>query len=220
MHESSDAYLYPGSDVLRNFADIRDLASLADFETDAAAARIAQLDDASVKGAFDAAQLRAIHQHIFQDVYAWAGPFRAVNISMGGRMFGAGGFIEQALFTVLRKLPGEDCLRGLDRENSAPRAGFYPAEINAIHPFREGNGRAQRELIRELGVEAGYQIKWYLITAGETVAASAESFQTADSSGLEALILRFYARWPMTASVNSLVWAAPPTSRVRYLPSR
>jgi cell filamentation protein len=73
-------------------------------------------------------------------------------------------------------------------EPFASRAGYYLGEINAAHPFREGNGRAQREFIRELGSNAGFEIDWGRVTQQQMVAASRESFATGDSAGLAALI--------------------------------
>jgi len=184
MPESSDPYTYPGTDVLRNILDIRDPLRLAAFEANATAARLAELDAAPLKGRFDHFQLRAIHKYIFQDVYSWAGEFRTVNISKGGQMFGVAAFIEPALQEVVRKLLAENCLRKTDPESFAGRAGFYLGEINAVHPFREGNGRAQREFIRELGVQAGFAIDWSRITQDRMIAASRESFETGASHGL------------------------------------
>jgi fido (protein-threonine AMPylation protein) len=41
------------------------------------------------------------------------------------------------------------------------RLTYYLGEINAIHPFREGNGRAQRAFFRQLAgagvAETGYR---------------------------------------------------------------
>lgn len=100
-----------------------------------------QLDEHPLKGRFDVAHLRAIHKFIFQDVFVWAGAFRTVNISKGGNFFGASAFIEPALQDVLRRLPVENYLKQMDEPKFTIRAGFYLGEINAIHPFREGNGR-------------------------------------------------------------------------------
>ena len=105
MPDSSDPYTYPGTDVLRNLLDIRDLQQLAAFEANATTARLIELDAAPIEGRFDIAHLQAIHRHIFQDVYPWAGEFRTVNISKGGHLFGVAAFIEPALQGVLRKLP-------------------------------------------------------------------------------------------------------------------
>ncbi|MBI3680689.1 MAG: Fic family protein [Acidobacteria bacterium] len=188
MPESSDPYTYSGTDVLRNIPDIRDSQRLAAFEANATAARLVELDAAPLEGVFDVAHLRAIHRYIFQDVFSWAGEFRTVNISKGGRLFGAAAFVEQALHNVLRRLPDEHDLRGFDPQAFARRAGFYMGEINAIHPFRDGNGRAQREFIRELGIETGFVIDWNAVTVEQMMAASVESFTTGNNSSLAALI--------------------------------
>jgi cell filamentation protein len=188
MPESSDPYTYPGTDVLRNIPDIHDSQRLAAFEANATTARLAELDAAPLKGRFDVAHLKAIHKFIFQDVYSWAGEFRTVNVSKGGSLFGAAAFVEPALAAILLKLPAERYLKEADLTSFARRAGFYLGEINAVHPFREGNGRAQREFIRELGIEAGFMIDWSRINRRQMMAASRESFSTGDSSGLAALI--------------------------------
>jgi cell filamentation protein len=65
---------------------------------------------------------------------------------------------------------------------------YYLGEINALHPFREGNGRAQREFIRELAVESGYEIAWDLVTQDEMFAASVASFHGGSSKAF-AIIL-------------------------------
>ena len=188
MPESSDPYTFPGFDVLRNIPDIRDLERLAAFEANATAARLVELDAAPLKGHFDVIHLKGIHKCIFQEVYSWAGEFRTVNISKGGHLFGAAAFVERALHDVLRRLRGENYLMGAKPRAYAQRAGFYMGEINAIHPFRDGNGRAQREFIRELGMQAGFVIDWTKVAREQMTAASLDSFVTGDSSGLVALL--------------------------------
>jgi cell filamentation protein len=143
-----DPYLYPGTDVLKNLRDIRNPGILDRFEAEATARRIVELIHSPAQGRFDTAHLRAIHQHVFQDVYLWAGQFRTVNISKDGHLFGAAGFIEGALRDVFQKLFQESYLRELDGKAFSHRVGFYLGEINSAHPFRERNGRAQREFIR------------------------------------------------------------------------
>ena len=188
MPESSDPYTYPGTDVLRNLLDIRDPEQLAALEANATAARLIELDAAPLAGGFDVKHLKAIHQHIFQDVYLWAGEFRTVNISKGGHLFGVAAFVEPALHEVLCKLPGERHLEGLAPRAFSTRAGYYIGEINAIHPFRDGNGRAQREFIRELAAQAGFVIDWSRVSRIQMMAASLASFRAGDSSGMTALI--------------------------------
>ena len=139
-------------------------------------------------GRFDVAHLKAIHRHIFQDVYLWAGEFRTVKISKGGHLFGVAAFVEPALHELLGKLPEEHYLKGSDPRMFAMRAGFYMGEIDAIHPFRDGNGRAQREFIRELAIQLGFVVDWSRVTREQMMAASLDSFKTGDSSRMAALI--------------------------------
>ena len=188
MPDSSDPYTWPGTDVLRNILDIRDPQQLAAFEANATATRLIELADGPIVGHFDVAHVKAIHRYIFQDVFRWAGQFRTINISKGGHLFGVAAFVEPALNEVLRKLAGERYLKGSDLRKFATRAGFYTGEINAIHPFRDGNGRVQREFIRELATLAGFSIDWSKVTREQMTVASVESFKTGDSSGMAALI--------------------------------
>jgi cell filamentation protein len=183
-----DPYLYPGTDVLKNLRDIRSPDLLAQFEAEATTRRLVESIHSPMSGLFDTAHLQAIHKHIFQDVYIWAGQFRTVNISKGGHIFCAAAFIESALDDVLQKLEKERYLRQTSPELFSRRAGFFLGEINAVHPFREGNGRAQREFIRALGLKAGFRVDWSRITRDHMIAASRLSSQTGDSSGLAAII--------------------------------
>ena len=179
---SSDPYLYPGTAVLRNLRGLTDPEQLERFEARSTHRRIAELIDAPPSGAFDVQHLKAIHRHIFQDVYEWAGEFRAVNISKGGHLFGLADFLESALQQTFGKLPGEKYLQGLGADQFAERAAYYLGELNAAHPFREGNGRTQREFVRELGLKAGHHLDWRATTPKRMVEASRLSHVRGDAS--------------------------------------
>ncbi len=69
------------------------------------------------------------------------------------------------------------------------RAGYYKREINAMHPCRDGNGRAQLESIRGLSIQAGFTVDWSRVTRVRILAVSLDSFKTGDNSGLAAWIL-------------------------------
>lgn len=189
MTDSTDPYLYPGTDVLKNPRDIHNRDLLSHFEAEATSRRIVELIDSPTIGNFDLAHLKTIHKYIFQDVYAWAGELRIVNISKEGHLFASAHFLAAALDKLLQQLPAENYLRTTDRNLFASRAGFFLGEINAAHPFREGNGRTQREFIRELGLYSGFVIDWSCIGRDQMTAASRENFQTGNISGLAALIL-------------------------------
>jgi len=49
------------------------------------------------------------------------------------------------------------------------------SELNIIHPFREGNGRAIREFIRCLALKSGFILNWNAVTNSEILDASISS---------------------------------------------
>ena len=113
-----------------------------------------------IAGQFDLAHLQRIHLALFQDVYEWAGKIRTVDISRGNSRFANVRFIESAASDIFNKLARENWLRGLDADTLSKRLAHYLSEINALHPFREGNGRVQRIFISQLSQSAGYQLDY------------------------------------------------------------
>ena len=183
-----DPYLYGDTSVLRNLAEIRDANRLSQFESDHFFARLLELHENPIRGSFDSDHLRQIHRYLFQDVYAWAGEFRTVPIAKGNSFFARPEHIGPELQKLFHQLAAEQSLRGKDSKGFCQRAAHYLGEINALHPFREGNGRAQREFIRELALEAGYEVAWDLVTQDEMLTASVASFHHGSSAAF-AMIL-------------------------------
>jgi cell filamentation protein len=163
---AEDPYVYPGTNVLRNHFDLRDPVALARREDDTTTTRIFSLRGRPLSGRYDFAHLKAFHRHIFGDVYSWAGQRRTVPISKGSTLFALPDRIEPYLSGVLDALPREKYLRGMP----ADRLAYYLAEINAAHPFREGNGRTQRAFIGQLAAEAGYHVAWENLTPDRNIA--------------------------------------------------
>ena len=186
-----DPYVYPGTNVLKNLRDLRDLETLAEFEATSTRWRSEQLQRRKQPGKFDIAHLKAIHGYIFQDVYEWAGQLRTVEIARPGQFpFAFVQRIQPSLQTLLETLGKEQHLKGLDLPAFSRRAGHYMGELNAIHPFRDGNGRTQREFIRQLALRGSFVVNWSRITRPRMGDASHLSFQKADNSGLADLILQ------------------------------
>jgi cell filamentation protein len=188
MTGNSDPYLYPGANVLKNLRGLTDPGPLRRFEARQTHRRIAELIDTPIPGNFDLAHLKAIHRYIFEDVYEWAGQFRTVNISKGGHLFGLSAFLEPALLQTMNKLAAENYLMNFDAARFAGRAAWFLGELNAAHPFREGNGRTQREFIRELGLKAGHYIDWRATTIEEMTNASKLSHVSGDASPFARLL--------------------------------
>lgn len=170
-----ELYCYPGSNVLKNKMGIRDMEQLHEMERKLTMLRILELLDKPVRGTFDLKHLQAVHAYIFQDVYDWAGELRKVDIAKGN-MFCNAMFLSGQAEEVFGKLKAENYLHGLEEDGFAIRLAYYFSEINALHPFREGNGRSQRELIRCLALHNGYVINFVNADKDEMLEASRESF--------------------------------------------
>lgn len=182
-----DPYVYPETTVLRNLRDIRDAEQLSKFEAIATTRRTVELEHEPIAGRFDARHLQAIHHYIFQDVFEWAGDFRTVDISKSGDPFAFHQHIVSSLEKMCGELKREWHLAGSDLEHFASRGAYYLGELNAIHPFREGNGRTQREFIRELGLQSGLMLDWSQVSREEMIEASRHSLRV-DNAGLEQIL--------------------------------
>jgi len=154
---ADDPYVYPpGTNVLRNRLGIRQAADLTEREATLSVIRIAQLELRFILGGYDLAHLQAAHRYTFGDMYPWAGELRTVRIAKDGDLFALPEHIGPYLTTLFTDLAREDFLHGLDREQFAERLTYYYAEINAVHPFREGNGRTQRAFLGQIAKAAGW----------------------------------------------------------------
>lgn len=171
-----DPYCYPESDVLINRFDLRDPEELREVESDLSALAEAELHHNPVVGSFDMNHLREIHRRLFGDVYVWAGEFRTVRITKGQSVFAYPENIERCSQELFARLRNDAYLRGLPKERFIRLLAFYLGELNAIHPFREGNGRALRIFFAHLSFEAGYDLRFDEAEAGEMLHASIESF--------------------------------------------
>lgn len=167
---ADDPFLYPDSKVLRNRKGFRDAADLERFEAQVAAVRMDQLEGSPINGAFDLKHLQAVHRHIFQDVYPWAGQLRDGTGMMSKTRLGAtvvygnSAHVSGEAGRVLSKLAGEKNLRGLDAAEFVQRLAFYYSELDAIHPFREGNSRTLRSFTYQLAKDAGQTLDWRLVS--------------------------------------------------------
>lgn len=172
---ADEVYCYPGTDIMKNIQNVRSPKQLLELEKRLTMLRILELLDTPVDGAFDFKHLQAIHRYIFQDVYQWAGEIRKVNIAKGN-MFCNVMFIESQAKEIFGKLKKEKYLQGLSEDIFSRRLAYYFSEINALHPFREGNGRSQREFIRCLAFHNGYVVHFSRVSREEILQASIESF--------------------------------------------
>jgi cell filamentation protein len=181
----SDPYCYPGTDVLRNIKNIQNAEDLTAFERSLTANRLETLPNdfpISPDG------YRAIHRYIFRDLYDWAGEYRVVEVARSDNLFCLARYIAQELTKRFEIIRSENNLRELDAEGFAARAAEHVVELNAIHPFREGNGRALRAFLLVLARQAGHDINMERIDAVIWNEASQVSFRTGDSQAMRNII--------------------------------
>jgi cell filamentation protein len=173
---SDDPYVYPGTDVLRNIPGIRDGDELEGFEARLTFLRGLQLASDSIAGEYDLAHLQAFHRYLFTGLYEWAGDLRTVVLAKTD-LFCLPEHIESYGAEVFGQLAEENRLRGLDRNRFVDRLAHYLGNVNALHPFRDGNGRAQRAFFAQLASDAGYRLDWQLVHPRANTDASVVTMQ-------------------------------------------
>lgn len=167
------AYCYPPTyNVLKNKLNIKNSQELESAERMLVVARAAQ---GVPEGQFDLAHLMAIHFHLFQDVYSWAGQIRTIEISKGGNQFQFQKYIETGMADIHARLSKSDFLCDLSKSNFALFAGEIIGDLNYVHPFREGNGRTQLQYLKQLATQAGHEIDLKMIQPQQWMNASKEA---------------------------------------------
>ncbi len=171
--ENDTIYCYPGADVLKNKLDIKDAAELAAFEAEISNQRA---QEPIPKGNLDYAHYCALHKHLFQDVYDWAGEPRKIRIGKGGSWFCFPENIDAEMTKLFASLAGQNNFAGLNKAEFAKRAAHFLAELNAIHPFREGNGRAQLSFLGIIAEAAGHSLDFEKLEPDKILSSIIASF--------------------------------------------
>jgi cell filamentation protein len=179
-----DPYCYPGTTVLKNKLKLKTQKELDEFEAEITAQRA---EEPLPAGNLTYPHYRAIHKHLFQDVYDWAGKIRTVRISKGGSMFCYPESIDREMSKLFSTLAGQQRLKGTTPDKFATKAAHFLAELNAIHPFREGNGRTQLTFLTLLAETAGHPLAMQRLDPEKVMQAMIDSFG-GDEKPLAALI--------------------------------
>ncbi|MEA4896503.1 MAG: Fic family protein [Oscillospiraceae bacterium] len=177
---SGSMYCYVGTNVLRNHFGIRNADELKRIEADITTIRQHDLLSKPVTGRFTANHLCGIHRYLFGDIYPFAGRYRRESIAKGQTIFENPANIERKLKKLLAQLKEERFLKQTTAQDFLPRLAYYFTELNYLHPFREGNGRATREFVRQLLLVSGYAVDWSAVSVDELLLAMGASvFDTA-----------------------------------------
>lgn len=155
--DSDYTYIDTKSGVLKNLADITDSQDLLFFESVTVTKRINELHNNPIK-INGIESLFSIHQHLFQDIYGWAGKKRLVEISKNGKQFFPTSHFENAFNFIDTLIESFKKTKRDDRHEIAEKLAEILDNVNYLHPFRDGNGRAQREFLRMLALEKGISL--------------------------------------------------------------
>ena len=177
-----DKYVYPGTNILINKFNCRDESELGKIEALSTGGNLAWLQLHPIQGNFDFEHLKRIHHFIFQDLYDWAGQIRDVDIGKNN-LFCRAQFINEYAETVFDDFYSSCSKNKNDKDIFIKTLASHYADMNALHPFREGNGRAQREFTRELCLNCGYVFDLTKTKHDAMLSASIASFDKGDNTG-------------------------------------
>lgn len=187
-YQHASMYCYPGTDVLINLFDVQDEEKLKGLEKVYTLLRLSELQINAPADPLDVKAFLAIHRYLLQDVYPFAGELRKEMISKGSSAFAHPKHIEEHLLKIFNELKAENYVKNLPRNQLISRLAYFLAELNALHPFREGNGRSIREFARQLLLNAGYRLDWEkVLEPAEIINAFVDSFNK-DNNRLEKLL--------------------------------
>jgi cell filamentation protein len=147
-------YTDPKTGVLRNLQDISEPDVLLFIESSAVTKRLHELDENPIK-INGIETLFDIHRHLFQDIYVWAGKKRTVEISKDGNQFFPTSHFDNAFRYIDQLIADFKKIPKVNKRQLAEKLAEILDNLNYLHPFREGNGRAQREFLRLLALAKG-----------------------------------------------------------------
>lgn len=165
-------YCYPDTNILKNKLNIKDVELLKQAEEEITVIRQFELLQNPIRGSFTKTHLLNIHKFIFGDIYFFAGKIRKEQISKADTLFYPPDLIDGELNKVFGKIKEANMLKEKNTDKILDNLAWIMAELNIIHPFREGNGRTIREFIRLMSKKLGYDLNWGNADKNEILEAS------------------------------------------------
>lgn len=198
----ADPYVYPGTSTLINKFNVQDSDKLQELE---ALFFLSKKSEPLPTGIFDYTHLKEIHRHFFSDIYEWAGQERTIDIAKGNSYFCHVQYITKESDKLFLKLKNDNYLCELSAPDFYNKLSFYFNEINAIHPFREGNGRTQRAFCDVIAKQAGYSLNWTEVETERYIQASIAGFSHGDYDPMESIFQEISTQLDLTQTKNKLI---------------
>ena len=171
---ADDPACYPCTTILINLPGLRNEAALEAFEVEVVGRRSLEPPP---PGNFNPAHYRALHRHLFQDVYAWAGKYRTIRTCKGHNWFCYPERIRKQMALIFQALGQPAFLPGADVDAFVAATAQFLGELNAVHPFRDSNGRTQLYFVRLLGLRGGHLFRSEAIERDAFLSAMVDSFE-------------------------------------------
>ena len=152
-----EGYFTQQDDFLENKLGITDAEELRKAEENIVALRMAEVISNPPRGKKDFKYLKSIHRKLFSDIYAFAGSVRTIDIAKGKSAFCYVQNIDgeqRRIFQNMDSIPWNK----LSKDEFADNLAVLSADLNALHPFREGNGRALRTYLILFSAHYGYHL--------------------------------------------------------------
>ena len=172
--DGPDPYTYPDSQVLINRFDITDDGQFIEMEKDFSELAIMEIEFSPPP--YDLRYWCSLHQTLFGDIYYWAGELRTIDIAKGTTRFCNINRIAPETNRLFNQLAQENYLVGLPYHSLIAKLAEYYSDLNVIHPFREGNGRAQRLLFEHIVINCGFKISFASVSPDEWIQANIDGY--------------------------------------------
>ena len=177
IYKGAEGYFYPATSVLINKLNIKDDNALTIAEKEITSIKLLMLNNMPIIEKINFENFCKIHKIIFEDIYEWAGLIRQGDfLSKGNSIFCRGQYIIENANKIMDNIQKENNFCGLNKLKFIGRIVFYMGEINALHPFREGNGRTSREFFRQLSLNAGFILDFSKTEKENLLTADIEAF--------------------------------------------
>lgn len=147
-----DNYFIEGTNTLKNKLGIINREELLEKEIEISSQKLLELYINPINMNFDKEHLKAIHYHLFSDIYPFAGEYRNVYMQKNNSYFASVEDIDRKLDEIFMYM-NQEINDIYDKYSFASFLANYYVLLLNVHPFREGNGRTIREFIREYANE-------------------------------------------------------------------
>lgn len=185
----TDPYLSEDTDILQNLLGIRRQDELDTAEAEITSVEISMLmiEEKPSTTDFNWDLLCIIHRRLFSEIYEWAGKPRVVEITKGTTSFARVQYLNDSAQDIFQHLAVDNYLQDLDFDAFIKQLAHYYADLNVLHPFREGNGRVIRTFIAMLAASLGYEVAWNSMDSQENIDACIAAYN-GDEAPLQSML--------------------------------